>query len=59
MCKYCDLLSGGFSILDEHKENELRIERHNNTYEITTFSNCCNYNAEINYCPICGRKLGE
>ena len=58
-CKYCSLLSGGVSILDEDKDNELRIERHNDTYVITTLTDCCDYNVEINYCPMCGRKLND
>lgn len=48
MCKYCNLLSG-----DSSKE------RHNNTFsiEINGIYYDDSESIEINYCPMCGRKI--
>ena len=52
-CEFCDLVSGEEKDIGELKNDELIIERHNNTYLLNTFSD----ELEINYCPMCGRKL--
>lgn len=52
-CKYCDLVSGDEKDIGELKNDELVIERHNNTYLLNGFAD----EVEINYCPMCGRKL--
>lgn len=56
-CEYCDLVSGEEK--DLGNGNQLLImERHNNTYSISV-TTCYEGSAliEINYCPMCGRKL--
>lgn len=61
MCKYCDLVSGDEIDIGDNQNQTLYIERHNNNFSISTHL----YNSEeedetdINYCPMCGRKLGE
>lgn len=52
-CEYCDLVSGEEKDIGSLKNYEILIERHNDTYSITAFSD----ELEINYCPMCGRKL--
>lgn len=51
MCEYCNLLSGDYKRLDEY--TNIVMTRHNNYYTIE--SEECEVN--INYCPMCGRKL--
>lgn len=59
MCKYCELLIGYREILEEDRDLELKIGRVNKDFylEADTIEN--NVEVEINYCPFCGRKLGE
>ena len=59
ICKYCELLSGDREILEEDRDLELKIGRVNKDFylEADTIEN--NVEVEINYCPFCGRKLGE
>lgn len=57
MCKFCNLLSGEMSPLID--EGCLMIERHNNTYSIVAENIQDDDESIINYCPMCGRKLGE
>lgn len=54
MCKYCDLVSGDEIDIGDNKNQVLYIERHNNNFSISTEID----EIDINYCPICGRKLG-
>lgn len=60
MCKCCNLVSGEEIDIGNAKQQTLFIERHNNTYSITTKIE--NYieedEVDIKYCPMCGRKLG-
>ena len=53
MCKYCALLSGDRKSLDEN--TDITIVRHNIYFTIETDD----YEVDINYCPMCGRKLGD
>lgn len=53
MCKYCKLVSGETKSMNKYEN--LFISRHCNTY----FIECDDDEIEINYCPMCGRKLGE
>lgn len=53
MCRYCSLVSGETKNLNKYEN--LFISRHNHTY----FIECEDDEAEIYYCPMCGRKLGE
>ena len=56
MCEYCNLLSGDIkNIFDDL----LTIERHNNTFELVVNGTLNYASININYCPFCGRKLGE
>lgn len=58
-CEHCKLLSGDREILEENRDLELKIGRVNKDFylEADTVEN--NVEVEINYCPFCGRKLGE
>ena len=59
MCEYCYLLSGDSSNLC--CTDLVTMERHNNTFSIevnATYSED-RESIEINYCPMCGRKLGD
>lgn len=58
-CEHCKLLSGDREILEEDRDLELKIGRVNKDFylEADTVEN--NVEVEINYCPFCGRKLGE
>lgn len=55
MCRYCDLVSGDAIDIGDNKNQTLYIERHNNNFSISTE----NDEVDINYCPMCGRKLKE
>ncbi len=56
-CIYCDLASGDEKELGNGNQL-LIIERYNDTYSISV-TTCYEGSAliEINYCPMCGRKL--
>lgn len=59
MCEYCDLVSGDERDFEYGKNVNMHIERHCNTYTLVA-SNAYEYiEKEINYCPMCGRKLKE
>ena len=58
MCEYCNLLNGDIkNIFDD--DEILAIERHNNTFELVVNGTLNYASININYCPFCGRKLGE
>ena len=59
MCEYCNLLSGDRVDIGYARQQTLFMERHNNTFSITTELEHSYEEDEIdiNYCPMCGRKL--
>ena len=60
MCEWCDLVSGDIKDFGEAKNDILQIERHCNSYFISTSSLIDEDDErEINYCPMCGRKLED
>ena len=61
MCKYCDLVSGDEIDIGDNQNQTLYIERHNNNFSIVThlYNNEEEDEISINFCPMCGRKLGE
>lgn len=59
-CEYCNLVSGEEKEIKEGCYAGLFLERHNNTYTLIAVSTNRDIECveiEINYCPICGRKL--
>ena len=58
MCRYCDLLSGDVRSLKTENLWNLRIERHNKAYSLIASDIEDDIEIDINYCPMCGRKLG-
>lgn len=58
MCKYCNLVSGELKSLKTENLWNLRIERHNNSYSLIAGDIEDDIEIDINYCPMCGRKLG-
>lgn len=59
MCEYCKLLSGDRKILEEDGKTEVAIGRVNKDYYIEVENDYDIIDIDINYCPFCGRKLGE
>lgn len=59
MCEYCNLVSGDEKIIEEGSNISMYIKRHNNTYTLVASHSYENIEKDINYCPMCGRKLGE
>ena len=58
MCEHCNLLSGDKKDFGEAKRDILKIDRHNNSYLISTDSSIdFDDEREIYFCPMCGRKL--
>lgn len=54
MCEYCDLVSGDKRDLGEAKRDILKIERHNESYLISTDSSIdLDDEREIYFCPMC------
>ena len=63
-CEYCNLLIGKEKVIAENMQETLYLLRHNNnTYALGTSVALPDIEEEIdikiNYCPMCGRKLGE
>ena len=58
MCKYCNLLSGDVRSLKTENLWNLRIERHNKNYSLIASDIEDDIEIDINYCPMCGGKLG-
>ena len=57
-CEYCDLVSGEEKYIGEiHYARRLFMERHNNMFILNATGHSDNDTLEINYCPMCGRKL--
>lgn len=63
MCNCCNLVSGQEKDIGNAGKQTLYIERHNNTFsikvELYAYEQEEEDETEINYCPMCGRKLGE
>lgn len=59
MCEACNLLSGDRKILEEDGGIEVAIGRVNKDYFISAENDEDYIEVDINYCPFCGRKLGE
>ena len=59
VCGYCELLSGDRKILEEDGETEIAIGRVNKDYYIEAGNDYDSIDIDINYCPMCGRKLKE
>lgn len=59
MCEQCKLLSGDREILEEDRDLELKIGRVNKDFYLEADTIEHNVDVKINYCPFCGRKLGE
>lgn len=57
-CKYCNIGSGDARSLKTENLWNLRIERHNNSYSLIAENIEDDIEIDINYCPMCGRKLG-
>ena len=57
MCRYCDLLSGDLSNLG--CTDLVTMERHNNTFtiEVNGISDDDSESIEIDYCPMCRKKV--
>lgn len=60
MCKYCEK---GKSMCDDNKK-DLGIEFHSGTaklvaYGLDEFGWDISVSCDINYCPMCGRRLGD
>lgn len=56
MCKYCE---GREAILYNYPTDSSEIRIKNEELLFSNFiGNCINY-TKINYCPMCGRKLGD
>ena len=58
MCKYCNMASGDVRSLKTENLWNLRIERHNKSYSLIASIIDDDIEIDINYCPMCGRKLG-
>ena len=74
MCKYCEMNDADLAEVDIMKNQTVNLGIVNSIYIntiiqdknilCTYFTNECNdvldeYNTKINYCPMCGRELGE
>lgn len=54
MCDYCNGSDYNKDIISEYNMTVSLIETSNG---IKLFINGCDYKPEINFCPMCGRKL--
>ena len=59
MCEYCNLVSGETKNIIDDDDDILVMERHNNTFDLLVNGTLDFASTNINYCPFCGRKLGE